>query len=84
MRGASETVEEREGRATRASHAKSTGCLVGTLTVALDLPAELAQGLFAEPRKLDVAVRFAQGPGEHLPDSVSTHRGMSVVSQFEI
>ena len=78
MRGESETVEEREGRATRASHAKSTGCLLGTLAVAPDLPPELAQGLFAEPRTFEVAVRFAQGPGEHLPDRVSTHRGMSI------
>lgn len=78
MRGESETVAKREGRATRASHAKSTGCLLGTLEVAPDLRPELAQGLFAEPREFDVAVRFAQGPGEHLPDRVSTHRGMAI------
>ena len=78
MRGQSEAVAGREGRATRASHAKSTGCLLGRLEVARDLPPELAQGLFAEPRTFEVAVRFAQGPGERLPDRVSTHRGMAI------
>ncbi|RSU44581.1 catalase, partial [Sphingomonas sp. S-NIH.Pt15_0812] len=46
--------------------------------VAPGLPPELAQGLFAEPGTFDVAVRFAQGPGEKLGDRVSTHRGMSI------
>ena len=74
----SEVVEDREGRAARASHAKSSACAVGTLTVAPDLPPELAQGLFARPGTHPVAVRFAQGPGEHLGDRVSTHRGMAI------
>ena len=73
-----EAVAKREGRATRVSHAKSTGCLRGTLEVAPGLPPELVQGLFAAPRRYEVAVRLAQGPGEHLPDSVSTHRGMAI------
>jgi len=74
----SETVEERDGRAVRASHAKSSACAVGTLTVADGLPPELAQGLFATPGSHPVAVRFAQGPGETLGDRVSTHRGMAI------
>lgn len=74
----SETVEEREGHAVRASHAKSTACAVGEMTVADDLPPELAQGLFARGGTFPVAVRFAQGPGETLGDRVSTHRGMSI------
>ena len=45
----SEVVEKREQHAVRASHAKSSACVVGTLTIADDLPPELAQGLFAEP-----------------------------------
>lgn len=71
-------VEEREHHAVRASHAKSTACAVGTLTVADDLPPELAQGLFAKAGTYPVAVRFAQGPGETLGDRVSTHRGISI------
>jgi len=74
----SRTVEKRDGHAVRASHAKSTACVIGELVVAPGLPPELAQGLFAEPGRFDVAVRFAQGPGEKLGDRVSTHRGMSI------
>ncbi|TXC70316.1 catalase family protein [Sphingomonas ginsenosidivorax] len=74
----SQTVEKRDGHAVRASHAKSTACVVGELTVADDLPPELAQGLFATPGTFAVAVRFAQGPGEKLGDRVSTHRGMAI------
>src|ERR1700712_4120232 len=43
----SETVEKRERHAVRASHAKSSACVIGELTIADDLPPELAQGLFA-------------------------------------
>lgn len=74
----SETVERRQGHAVRASHAKSTACVIGELIVPTDLPAELAQGLFAKPGTYPVAVRFAQGPGENLGDRVSTHRGMAI------
>ncbi len=45
----SQTVEKRDGHAVRASHAKSTACVIGQLTIAPDLPPELAQGLFAVP-----------------------------------
>ena len=74
----SRTVEQRDGHAVRASHAKSSACVVGELVVAADLPAELRQGLFATQASFPVAVRFAQGPGEKLGDRVSTHRGMAV------
>lgn len=73
-----ETVEKREGHAVRASHAKSSACVVGELTIAEGLPDELAQGLFAQPGTYPIAVRFAQGPGETLGDRVSTHRGMAI------
>jgi len=78
MTKSSQTVEKREGHAVRASHAKSSACAIGTLAVSPDLPPELAQGLFAAGGTFDVAVRFAQGPGETLGDRVSTHRGVSV------
>ncbi len=74
----SEKVEVREHHAVRASHAKSSACVVGEMTVAAGLPPELAQGLFAQPGRYNVAVRFAQGPGETLGDRVSTHRGMAI------
>ncbi len=74
----SQTVEQRDGHAVRASHAKSTAFVTGEMVVAADLPPELAQGLFANPGTFAVAVRFAQGPGEKLGDRVSTHRGMAI------
>jgi hypothetical protein len=74
----SETVEKREHHAVRASHAKSSALVTGTLEIAAGLPPELAQGLFATPGSHPVAVRFAQGPGETLGDRVSTHRGMAI------
>jgi len=74
----SQTVEKREHHAVRASHAKSSACVTGELTIPEGLPPELAQGLFAKPGTHKVAVRFAQGPGETLGDRVSTHRGMSI------
>lgn len=78
MKREAEKVAEREHHAVRASHAKSTGLLKGELRVLPGLPPHLAQGLFAQPRSYPAVARFAQGPGEHLSDSVSTHRGMAV------
>ena len=73
-----EKVAGNEGRALRVSHAKATAGLTGELVVGEELPPELAQGLAARPGRYPAIVRFAQGPGETLPDSISTHRGMAV------
>jgi len=74
----SQTVANRDGKTVRASHAKSNGLLKGELRVLNGLPPALAQGLFSMPRTYPVVVRLAQGPGEVLSDSVSTHRGMAI------
>ena len=74
----SETTSKRYGHAVRASHAKVSGVVTGEMEILADLPAELAQGLFAKPGTHPAVVRFAQGPGELLKDSVSTHRGMAI------
>ena len=74
----SEAVEKRKHHAVRASHAKSSALVTGTLEITEGFPSELAQGLFATPGNHPVAVRFAQGPGETLGDRVSTHRGMAI------
>lgn len=78
MQRESETVAGRHGRTLRASHAKSTGLLTGELRVLDGLSEPFRQGLFAAPRTHPVLVRLAQGPGELLSDSVSTHRGMAI------
>lgn len=74
----SQTVAERDGRTVRSSHAKASALLKGTLEVLADLRPAYRQGLFSEPGRYDVLARLAQGPGEELSDSVSTHRGLSI------
>lgn len=76
--GVGEKVRDNEGRASRVSHAKSTGLLKGELEIHSGLSPELAQGIAAAPARLAVAARLAQGPGEHLDDKVSTHRGFAL------
>lgn len=44
---------------------------------------ELRQGLFADSGTREVAVRLAQGPGEHLPDRVHTHRDMGIGASLD-
>ena len=78
MRGESGTVAAREGRAVRASHAKTSGILKGELVVHDGLAPAFRQGLFARPGTYPALARLAQGPGEHLSDRVSTHRGLSL------
>ena len=64
-------------KALRSVHAKSHGLLKGKLIVR-DLPAVLAQGLFAKPGEYATAMRFSTSPGDLLPDSVSTPRGLAI------
>ena len=74
-----EKVAAHEGRRLRVSHAKPTALLDGELAIDDGLPPELAQGIAARPGRHAARVRFAQGPGELLDDSISTHRGMAVM-----
>ncbi|MBP2304779.1 catalase family protein [Azospirillum melinis] len=69
---------EDSGHANRSVHAKSHGLLIGRLDVLDDLPAELAQGLFAKAESYPVILRLSTTPGDILPDSVSTPRGLAV------
>jgi hypothetical protein len=66
------------GHALRSVHAKSHGLLKARLEVMEDLPAPLAQGLFARPAGYDAVVRFSTVPGDLLDDKVSTPRGMAL------
>lgn len=78
MVGMAEQVRQQHGHAMRSTHAKATGLLKGTLMVPADLPAELAQGMFAQPGRYDVLVRYSQGPSNPVPDRASGQRGMSL------
>ena len=62
----------------RGVHAKSHALLCGDLEVLPGLPPELAQGLFAHQASYRVILRFSTTPGDILPDSVSTPRGLAI------
>lgn len=66
------------GKPLRSVHAKSHGVLEGTLTVLEGLPAPFAQGLFTKPKSFRTFARFSTSPGDMLPDSVSTPRGLAL------
>lgn len=78
MRHIVEITSKDYGHAVRAVHAKSHGLLTGTVEVFDDLPAELAQGIFAKPGRYPAVLRFSTNPGDILDDSVSTPRGLAV------
>ena len=68
-----------DGRhAIRAVHAKSHGLLDAEVEVLGNLPAPLAQGLFAAPARYLAIMRFSTIPGDILDDSVSTPRGLAI------
>ena len=72
-----ETTFNNSGIAFRSVHAKSHGLLRGSLMVP-NLPAVLAQGMFAAPATYPVLMRFSTTPGDIMDDSVSTPRGLAV------
>ena len=71
-------VFEDTGHAYRGVHAKSHGILRGELHVAPNLPAVLAQGVFAKCRSYPVVMRLSTVPGDILDDAVSTPRGVAL------
>jgi hypothetical protein len=71
-------VLDDSGHAFRPVHAKSHGILRGELHVAPNLPAELAQGVFARCRTYPVVMRLSTVPGDILDDAVSTPRGAAL------
>ena len=78
MKTITATTFEDEGRAIRGVHAKSHGLLEGELTVLDGLPAELAQGLFAEPGTYRMTLRISTSPGDLMDDHISTPRGIAI------
>jgi len=73
------TITYKDGHhALRSVHAKSHAILKGELAVLPNLPAELAQGLFAQPATYPVVLRLSSTPGDILNDSVSTPRGLAM------
>jgi len=66
------------GHAIRGVHAKSHGLLNAELIIEPGLPPVLAQGLFAQAGRYPVIMRFSTTPGDILPDSVTTPRGVAL------
>jgi hypothetical protein len=74
----SKRVGERQRHTVRSVHAKSHGLLKAELAVTAGLPEELRQGLFATETTYPVIMRFSTNPGDILPDSISTPRGLAL------
>lgn len=73
-----ETTSQDYGHAVRSVHAKAHGIARGTFTVADNLPAELAQGIFATPGTHEAVIRISTNAGDILDDSVSLPRGLAL------
>lgn len=69
---------DKHRHAMRGAHAKGLGGLKGELQIYDNLPTHLAQGVFREPRACPVMICFSSVPGDILPDSLSTFRGMAI------
>jgi hypothetical protein len=78
MESANRQVAAKHRHGLRDAHAKSHGVLAGELEIAPNLPAHLAQGLFAVPRTYPVIVRLSTSPGDLRSDQVSVQRGMAI------
>lgn len=73
-----ETTYQDSGHAVRSVHAKAHGLLHGQIHILEGLRAVLAQGAFATPGTLPIAMRFSTNPGDILDDKVSTPRGLAI------
>lgn len=78
MQQIGETMTDRFRHGLRPVHAKSHGLLKAEMEVYGDLPEALRQGLFAHAAAYPIIIRFSTNPGDILPDSVSTPRGMAL------
>src|SRR5450830_859564 len=78
LHGISATTYKDSGHATRSVHAKSHGLLRGHLNVLDGLAPELAQGIFGQPGRFEVVMRYSTIPGDILDDKVSTPRGLAI------
>ncbi|OQO01628.1 hypothetical protein B0A48_12664 [Cryoendolithus antarcticus] len=62
----------------RGTHLKTQGCVLGRFTVKDDLPAHLAQGMFAKPGSYDVIMRYSSLTPKLVPDNISAPRGIGM------
>jgi hypothetical protein len=69
---------DKDGHAFRDAHRKAHGCVQAKFTVLDQLPANVAQGLFAKPQAYDAVVRFSNGSGASADDHKGDGRGMAI------
>src|ERR1700761_4793465 len=62
----------------RSVHAKAHGLIEAELEVVDELPATLAQGLFASPGRYPAVMRFSTIPGDVLDDNVTVPRAVAL------
>lgn len=73
-----DTTSQDYQHAVRSVHAKGHGIATGTLTVADDLPTELAQGMFAKGGSYEAVLRLSTNAGDILDDSIMLPRGLAL------
>ncbi|WP_425614149.1 catalase family protein [Anatilimnocola sp. NA78] len=73
-----EQTFQKSGQRRRDVHLKSHGCALGTMQVLPNLPAELAQGIFAREQTFEAVVRFSNAASSPQPDYVPDGRGLAV------
>lgn len=73
-----DTTSKDYGHGVRAVHAKGHGIARGIFVVHDDLPAELAQGLFAAPGKHEAIFRLSTNAGDILDDAIDLPRGLAL------
>lgn len=78
MAASSRCAFERHRHAIRDAHAKSNGLLKGELTIHADLPPELRQGVFAQPRTYQVVARLSSAPSDIHTDEIPAARGFAL------
>jgi hypothetical protein len=78
LRHIAEIVNDRARNAFRSFHAKSHALLKAQMTVLSDIPTPFQQGLFQAGRDYPIIMRFSTNPGDILPDSISSPRGLAL------
>lgn len=78
LRMNNEHAYEKYKRGIRDAHAKSHAILRGELEVHADLPEELAQGLFAQPRIYPIIARLSSTSGAIRTDQMRGVRGLGI------
>jgi len=62
----------------RGTHLKTQGCVLGKFIVHDNLPAHLAQGMFAKPGSYDCIMRYSSLTPKLVPDNIPAPRGIGI------